>query len=102
MGKESEETDELAIKINQLIDKLEKSWKKGVIDEEPVTPFVEDIDYFKELLHSICTELSIKSIVFLFDEACHNFYLNNRENFLHYLEICVILKFVVRLRYIQE
>lgn len=41
LGKESEETDELAIKINQLIDKLEKSWKKGVIDEEPVTPFVE-------------------------------------------------------------
>mgnify|MGYP002515808475 FL=1 len=81
LGKESEETDELAIKINQLIDKLEKSWKKGVIDEEPVTPFVEDIDYFKELLHSICTELSIKSIVFLFDEACHNFLPKQQREF---------------------
>lgn len=81
LGKESEETDELAIKINQLIDKLEKSWKRGAIGEESVTPFVEDIDYFKELLYSICIELSIKSIVFLFDEACHNFLPKQQREF---------------------
>lgn len=81
LGTESEETDELAVKINQLIDKLEKSWKRGAIGEESVTPFVEDIDYFRELLHSICIKLSIKSIVFLFDEACHNFLPKQQREF---------------------
>lgn len=81
LGKESEETDELAIKINQLIEKLERSWKKDVVAEEPTTPFVDDIDYFKHLIHSICTELNIKSIVFLFDEACHNFLPKQQREF---------------------
>lgn len=81
LGKESEETDGLAIRINQLIEKLEKSWKKDITNEEPATPFVEDIDYFKELLHSICAELSVKSIVFLFDEACHNFLPKQQREF---------------------
>ncbi len=81
LGKESEETDELAIKINLLIEKLEKSWKRGMVDEEPAAPFVEDIDYFKELVHSICTELNIKSVIFLFDEACHNFLPKQQREF---------------------
>lgn len=81
LGKESQETDELAMKINQLIEKLEKSWKKGILNEESTTPFVEDIDYFKELLHSVCDELNIKSIIFLFDEACHNFLPKQQREF---------------------
>lgn len=81
LGKESQETDELAIKINQLIEKLEKSWKKAILNEESTTPFVEDIDYFKELLHSVCDELNIKSFVFLFDEACHNFLPKQQREF---------------------
>ena len=81
LGKESEETDELAIKINQLIEKLEKSWKKGVFDDESTTPFVDDIDYFKQLIHSICDELNMKCIIFLFDEACHNFLPKQQREF---------------------
>lgn len=81
LGKESEETDELAKKINRLIEKLEKSWKKDIIDEKLSTPFVDDIDYFKQLIHSICDELNVKSIVFLFDEACHNFLPKQQREF---------------------
>lgn len=81
LGKESEETDELAIRIKRFIEKLEKSWKKDVIDEGTAIPFIDDIDYFKELLHSICTELNIKNIVFLFDEACHNFLPKQQREF---------------------
>ena len=81
LGKESEETDELAIKMNQLIEKLEKSWKKGGFDDESTTPFVDDIDYFKQLIHSICDELNMKSIIFLFDEACHNFLPKQQREF---------------------
>ncbi len=55
--------------------------KRGVFDDESTTPFVDDIDYFKQLIHSICDELNMKSIIFLFDEACHNFCLNNRGIF---------------------
>ena len=64
LGKDNEDTDNLAKKINNLIIQLEKSWKSNKDDDESSTPFIEDIDYFKELLHSICAELKIKNIIF--------------------------------------
>lgn len=80
IGKDNEETDALAMEISKLINKLEKSWKSNQsIDDS--TLFVEDIDYFKELLHSICENLKINHIIFLFDEACHNFLPKQQREF---------------------
>lgn len=81
LGKDNEDTDNLAKKINNLIIQLEKSWKSNKDGDESSTPFIEDIDYFKELLHSICAELKIKNIIFLFDEACHNFLPKQQREF---------------------
>lgn len=81
IGKDSEETDALAIQISKLINKLEKSWKNNQTVVDDSSSFVEDVDYFKELLHSVCGELKIKNFIFLFDEACHNFLPKQQREF---------------------
>ena len=81
IGKDSEETDDLAVQISKLINKLEKSWKNNQTVVDNASPFVEDVDYFKELLHSVCEELKIKYLIFLFDEACHNFLPKQQREF---------------------
>ena len=81
IGKDSEETDDLAVQISKLINKLEKSWKNNKTVVDNASPFVEDVDYFKELLHSVCEELKIKYLIFLFDEACHNFLPKQQREF---------------------
>ena len=74
--------------INSKIDRfnrlLQKIWKNKKVDvkqeiKEIFNKDVEDIDilneidYFNALIEDICNEFNIKRIVFLFDEACHNF-----------------------------
>lgn len=60
---------------------MEKSWKNNQTVVDNASPFVEDVDYFKELLHSVCEELKIKYLIFLFDEACHNFLPKQQREF---------------------
>ncbi|WP_027399865.1 ORC-CDC6 family AAA ATPase [Anaerovorax odorimutans] len=81
IGVDNEETDKLAIKINNLIKELEKSWKGVNEVENESTPFVEDIDYFKELVNTVCENLQLRHIIFLFDEACHNFLPKQQREF---------------------
>ena len=81
IGKDSEETDDLAVQISKLINKLEKSWKNNQTVVDNASPFVEDVDYFNELLNSVCEELKIKYLIFLFDEACHNFLPKQQREF---------------------
>ena len=73
IGVENEETDALALQINNLIKQLEKSWKEDNYTDNKITPFIEDVDYFKEIINTVCINLNINHVVFLFDEACHNF-----------------------------
>lgn len=81
IGGDNAETDELAKLISELIKCLEKSWKDEQGVKDKVTPFIEDIDYFKELIQTVCDELSIEHIIFLFDEACHNFLPKQQREF---------------------
>ena len=82
MGEESNESNELASKIKDLIKYLEDSWKKDTkIESGKLTSFVTDFDYFKRLIEEICTKSNIKRIVLLFDEACHNFIPKQQQEF---------------------
>ena len=80
IGDENDKTDLLAQQINDLIESLEHSWKYECGKEE-VSPFFEDIDYFKELIKTICEKLGIRQMIFLFDEACHNFLPKQQREF---------------------
>lgn len=82
MGEESNESNELARKIKDLIKSLEDSWKEDTkIESGILTSFVTDFDYFKRLIEEICTKSNIKRIVLLFDEACHNFIPKQQQEF---------------------
>lgn len=81
IGDENDKTDNLAIQINDLIKNLEISWKGNNDTERETTPFVDDIDYFKELINTVCDNLNIKHVIFLFDEACHNFLPKQQREF---------------------
>lgn len=82
LGIDNEQTDELANHMNTLIANLERSWKNSDNYEVgELSTFVEDIDYFKQLIEEICERLNILHIILLFDEACHNFLPKQQREF---------------------
>lgn len=71
-------------KIDQFNNLLQMSWRNKNINiiDEIAKIFNKDIDsidilnemdYFNALMEDICGTFKIKRIIFLFDEACHNF-----------------------------
>lgn len=42
---------------------------------------LNEVDYFHALIEDLCSELNIDRIVFLFDEACHNFIPSQQREF---------------------
>jgi SpoVK/Ycf46/Vps4 family AAA+-type ATPase len=76
--------DDITKRLEKFNALLENSWTSRKVDlaheieklfgkSVHYLGILNEMDYFKALIEDICRTLSIKKIILLFDEACHNF-----------------------------